>query len=254
MTSIYEEREDWKFPLLASLAFHVLLVAAAFIGGFFAGPTGHAWGGDTSGGAVQVNMVNAVPLPTHTETTDNILANDSKGITQSVPQKIQEEQDAIPIPDKNAKQNQKKTAVTQAPDIHRPIPPPIDNRVPYGQGGAVNVSYGEFTRGNVHAAFNFEGDFGERFSYYVTLMKNKIYNAWHPEEVGAGAQGHKAFVSFDISKDGTPGNIRLEQTSSIPALDLSATRALERIDTFGRLPDGYSGSYLHVKLWFEPQK
>jgi protein TonB len=48
-----------------------------------------------------------------------------------------------------------------------------------------------------------------------------------------------------------PSNIRIEQSSGIPSLDLSAVRALKRIDTFGPLPQGYGGSYVSVEFWFD---
>jgi len=252
--SIFEERERWSGPILVSVGFHLLLVAVAIVGGYLGQPRGEAWGGTASGSAVQANLVSAVPLPRQQEPTQNILANESPGITQSVPEKVKEEPTAIPIPDKDIKRKQQKTAVTQAPDIRRPVTPPNNNVVPYGQGGPINISYGAFAVGSVNGAFNFEGDFGTRFAWYVTVIKNKISQEWHPGEIGPGAAGHRAFISFDISKEGAPGNVRLEQSSGIPALDLSASRALQRIDTFGSLPQGYSGSYLHVELWFEPPR
>src|SRR5215469_4430441 len=253
-TAIFEERDKWTGAILLSLGLHVLLALGAFLGGYLSISQGHAWGGETSGSAVQANLVSDVPLP-HPQTTptQNILATDSKGLAQSVPQTVKPEPDAIPIPDKTVKKTQK-PAITQAPDVRHPITPPQNQVVPYGQGGAINVSYGSFTIGNIQGGFSFEGDFGTRFAYYVNQIQRKIYETWHPAEIGAGGQGHRAFISFDISKDGTPGNIQTEQGSGIPALDQSATRALQRIDTFGPLPQGYSGSYLHVKLVFEPPR
>jgi protein TonB len=46
-------------------------------------------------------------------------------------------------------------------------------------------------------------------------------------------------------------NIKVEQSSGIPSLDQSATRALQRIDTFGPLPAGYNGNYVSVEFWFD---
>ena len=253
-TAIFEERDKWAGPILLSVGLHALLVLVALVGGYLSISQGHAWGGETSGSAVQANLVSDVPLP-HPQTTPtkNILATDSKGLTQSVPEKVQPEPDAIPIPDKTVRKTLK-PAITQAPDVHHPITPPQNQTVPYGQGGPINVSYGSFTIGSIQGGFSFEGDFGTRFAYYVNQIQRKIYETWHPAEIGATGQGHRAFISFDISKDGSPGNIQIEQSSSIPALDQSAYRALQRIDTFGPLPQGYSGSYLHVKLVFEPPR
>jgi protein TonB len=37
-------------------------------------------------------------------------------------------------------------------------------------------------------------------------------------------------------------------------LDISAVRALQRIDTFGALPADYSGSKISVEYWFDYKK
>jgi protein TonB len=45
--------------------------------------------------------------------------------------------------------------------------------------------------------------------------------------------------------------VQIEQSSGVPSLDQSAVRALQRIDTFGPLPAGYSGSKVSVEFWFD---
>jgi protein TonB len=252
-TGIFEERDRWTGALVLSAGLHLLLAIAVIVAGYIRAPHGENWGGSSSGEAVQANLVSAVPLPAPQTPTQNILANESKGLTQSVPEKVQEEAKAIPIPEKDARRKPQKTAVTQAPEKPRPVAPPQNNTVPYGQGGPVNGPYGAFTASHIQGGFSFEGDFGSRFAWYVQVVKNKVANNWYTVEVSPNAVGHRAFVSFDIGKDGAPGNVRLEQSSGIPALDQSAIRVLQRIDGFGPLPPGYSGSYLHVELWFNYQ-
>jgi len=253
-TVIFEERDKWSGAILLSVGLHLALVLTAILISRLNLSRGQAWGGPTSGSALRVNMVSDVPLPRQQQPTENILANDSKGLTQSVPQTVKPEPTAIPIPEKDVRHKPTKTATTQAPDVRRPVTPQPDNVVPYGQGGPLNVSSGSFTIGGIQGGFTFEGDFGTRFAWYVNQIQRKIYETWHPAEIGQAGQGHRAFIAFDISKDGTPGNIRVEQSSNIPALDQSAYRALQRIDTFGPLPPGYSGSSLHVELLFEPPR
>jgi protein TonB len=48
--------------------------------------------------------------------------------------------------------------------------------------------------------------------------------------------------------------VQVAQSSGIPSLDISAVRALQRIDTFGPLPGDYSGSRVSVEFWFEYKK
>jgi protein TonB len=253
-TAIFEERDKWTGAILLSAGLHLLLAIGIIVTTYFSAARGQNWGGETSGDAISANLISAVPLPAPQEQTPNIVATDNKGLTQSIPQKAQEQPDAIPIPEKDVKRKPEK-AITQPPQKPRPITPPQNNAVPYGQGGQINTSFGNFSAGNVQGGFNLQGDFGTRFAYWVTGMKNVVSSNWYVTEIGAGAQGQKAFVSFDVAKDGTPSNIRLEQSSGIPALDQSAVRAIQRSsDGFGRLPPEYSGSSLHVELWFNPPR
>jgi protein TonB len=57
-------------------------------------------------------------------------------------------------------------------------------------------------------------------------------------------------VIFVIARDGTVNNIRLSQSSGSPTLDTSAVRAVQRVETFGPLPPGYSGSNVSVEYTF----
>jgi protein TonB len=47
-----------------------------------------------------------------------------------------------------------------------------------------------------------------------------------------------ATIVFDIDHDGVPSNARVETRSGSPSLDLSALRAVQRVDGFGPLPAG----------------
>src|SRR5580698_7005738 len=64
----------------------------------------------------------------------------------------------------------------------------------------------------------------------------------------------RVYITFDIGRDGHPFNVQTEQSSGVPALDISATRALQRIDTFGPLPPDYSGNKISVEFWFDYSK
>lgn len=250
-TAIFEERDKWTGAILLSVGFHLFLAVIVIVTGYFKGGREEVWGGTTSGDAVSASLVSAVPLPAPQEPTQNILANESKGITQSVPEKAEEEPTAIPVPD-TTKHKQQKPAVTQAPDIHRPVTPPQENVVPYGQGGPVSGPYGSFKAANVKGGFNFQsGDFGSRYGWYVQVVNSKVSNNWYTMEIGQAANPHRVYITFDIERDGSPDNVRIEQSSGIPALDQSAVRAVQRIDTFGPPP---SGNKVSVEFWFDYQR
>lgn len=251
-TAIFEEREKWSGSILLSAGFHVFLALAILFTGMVRGGKVENWGGATSGDAVSANLVSAVPLPQPQEPTQNILATENKGITQSVPQQVEKEPDAIPIPDKETKHKPTKTANTQVAPTPRPVTPPQDNVVPYGEGGPISGPYGAFKATNTKGGFNFQGgDFGNQYGWYVQGVNRKVSDNWYTTEVGAAAGAKRVYILFDIQPDGSPTNVRVEQSSGVPSLDLSAQRAIQRIDTFGKTPTGRSVS---VEFWFDYQR
>ena len=57
--------------------------------------SGEGWGAGGGGDAMGVSLVSNVPLPANPVKTENVLANDSKGLTQSQPKPVEKEPDAI---------------------------------------------------------------------------------------------------------------------------------------------------------------
>src|SRR5258708_13724837 len=95
---IFEERERWSGAVLLSAGLHGLLAIGIFVIAWFGGQRGDTWGGTSTGEAVNASLVSAVPLPAPRQPTDNILANDSKGLTQTPPQPPLHPPYALPIP------------------------------------------------------------------------------------------------------------------------------------------------------------
>jgi protein TonB len=200
--------------------------------------------------------VNTVPLPVPPAPDTNVLANQSKGLTQSLPVPEVKEPDAIPIPDKTVKVKTKPKPVVS--ETHRkPEPPPVEanNVVPFGQGGPVSGPYGTFSAGGAKGGFGFSGgggDFGNRYAWYVRVVQQKVSENWLQYEVDPSIHdAQRVYVTFDITRSGQPSNIKVEQSSGVPSLDQSAMRALQRIDTFGPLPADYAGNRVSVEFWFD---
>ena len=96
------------------------------------------------------------------------------------------------------------------------------------------------------------GDFSSRFSWYVQVVTKKVSENWLKYEVDPRIHtANRVYITFDIDRNGHPSNIKVEQSSNVPSLDVSAVRALQRIDTFGPLPGGYSGNYVSVEYYFD---
>src|ERR1019366_7207642 len=216
-----------RLSLVGSVGLHVALFALAIFNIIPSG-RGENWGGTNGGGgAMSATLVTSIPLPNAQPEAQNVLANESKGLSQSKPKEIPKQ-------------------------VAKAEP---DNQVPYGQGGPVSGPYGSFASGATKGGFGFQGgqgDFGSRFAYYVDIVRRKVSDNWLKYEVDPRiSDARRVYIYFEVNRSGQPTNIRVEQSSGIPSLDQSAVRALQRIDTFGPLPAGYSGNYVAVEFWFD---
>jgi periplasmic protein TonB len=249
--NLFYERETWKKPLTLSLAFHGLLVVAVVVTGYvYEHRPVNTWGMN-NGDAVTATLVSASSLPIpHAEESNNIVANESKGVTETQPQpKPVETEDGISIPGKT-KQQPKITKAITPPSVRPPRPQPTpETAVPYGEGGPVAGPYGAFTATNTQGGFSFKenADFGSRYAYYVRQINQTVSRNWSKPDVIAP---RRAYIEFDILKDGTPTNIRIEQSSGVPTLDQLAMRAVQRSE-FPPLPGDYGGGKVSVEFWFD---
>ena len=253
---IFFEHERWGRNLSWSVALHVAVTGSIILYAVVApGSRGEGWGAGGGGEAMGVTLVSTVPLPANPVQTQNVLANESKGLTQSQPKPVEKEPDAIPIPDKIAKT---KTPPKTTPSHQKPQPEPVeeaDNVVPFGQGGPVSGPYGTFTAPGAKGGFGFTGgggDFGSRYAWYVHVVQQKVSENWLKYEVDPRiSTAQRVYVTFDVMRDGRPANVQVEQSSGVPSLDQSATRAIQRIDTFGPLPSDYAANKVSVEFWFD---
>jgi len=252
--NIFFEREEWKRPFAWSAFLHACLFAgisayAIIVGG----EHGEDWGGAVRGEAMSATLVSSasIPLPANPVETQNVLANQSAGLTVSPPPVIEEAPQAVQIPEPEVKFKPKPPAVNR---VKPRLPPPDDNQVPFGQGGPVSGPYGAFTTNNAKGGFSFTGggDFGSQYAWYVNVVRQQVSENWLKYEIDPHiAAARRVYIIFDILRNGEPVNVQVEQSSGVPSLDQSAVRALQRIDSFGPLPPGYSGSKVSVEFWFD---
>jgi len=251
---IYSEHGGLSRPLGWSVGLHLAFTAFVVLYAMFVhGIRGEGWGSGGGGDAMGATLVTSVPLPANPGQTNNVLATESKGLSQSQPKVQEKEPEAIPIPDKNTKVKPKPvTSATQ----RKAEPEPLEsNQIPYGEGGPVSGPYSMFNAGGAKGGFGFTGgggDFGNRYSWYVQTVQRKVSENWLKYEIDPRiAQANRVYLTFDIARDGHPANVQIEQSSGVPSLDVSAMRAIQRIDTFGPLPPDYSGSRVSVEFWFD---
>src|SRR5277367_6801255 len=240
---IFFEHDNWGRALGWSAGFHTAIVSFILLYSVvFTGSRGEGWGAGGGGSAIGVTLVSNVPLPATPAPTQNVLANESKGITKSEPKVEEKEPDAVEIQGKNAKIKPKKPPTPTKQ--RQPAPEPETNQVAFGEGGPVSGPYGTFDAGGAKGGFGVTGgggDFGTRYGWYVQVIQKKVSENWLKYEVDPKiSTAQRVYITFDVARDGHPFNVRVEQSSGVPSLDVSAVRALQRIDTFGSLPPDYN--------------
>jgi protein TonB len=252
-SEIYFEHEPWRWPVLKSVILHAGFVGLLVVYGvYFQSARGPMWGTGGGGDAMSATLVSALPLPSQETPTKSVLATESKGLSQSQPVAQTEEPDAIAIPDKTVKKPVTKAVNSTVKP--REVPPQPTNQVPFGEGGPAATFNAAGGQGSM-AFSGGAGDFGSRYAYYVSIVQRKVSENWLKYEVDPSVRdGRRVYVSFDISRGGAPSNIQVEQSSGVPSLDVSAVRALQRIDTFGPLPADYGGNKVSVEFWFDWKK
>jgi protein TonB len=266
------EPDEAKLSLVSSFVLHAIAAGALatyFL--LFTELSGNTWGGaEKSQGAIQATLVSSaptIPLPHPQQPTENVLATETPSPAPAPPTpaaKAVPEEKAIPIPEKIAKPKPVPEAKTTAPPIPHPMPMPrtpttstarqpteaAPDRANFGEAQATRIPMTMVTTATGTGAINVQsGDFGSRYAWYVAAMGRKIQQNWY----GVGrVGGPRVYVTFDIARDGTPGNVRIEKTSGDSSLDTSALRAMQRIDTFGPLPNDYRGNSVSVEFYFDP--
>src|SRR5277367_5379723 len=199
---IFFEHDAWGRNLAWSAGLHIAVAGSIILYALvWHGGSGSTWGAGGGGDAMGVTLVSSVPLPASPTQTQNVLANESKGLTQSLPQSEQKEPEAIPIPDKNTK-TKPKPRVSESQQKAKPEPEEASNVVPFGEGGPVSGPYGGFDAGGAKGGFGFTGgggDFGSRYAYYVRGVRDKVSENWLKYEADRSiTEAPRVYITFDI--------------------------------------------------------
>ncbi len=201
-------------------------------------------------------MVDAIPLPTTAPPADNVLATDnpSQNPAPLTPATV-----ARPQPDEILIQNKAKQptkiAERTTPSILHPQAVAPSDRIPAGEAPGLQIAVSTVQLATGTSSMSVPAsDFGSRYAYYVNGINHTVSNNWWQQEADPRASnGHSVTLLFDVLRDGTPTNVRVERASGSTSLDLSAKHALQRVEGFGPLPDTYRGDRITVEYTFDYQ-
>lgn len=250
-SDILDQRQPLGKPLAGSVVAH-LGIAGALLLSYALKPHVETFGEKTaSSGSVGINITKTIPIPQR-EGRINKLAHDTQSVVPQAPPQKQAltrepppDPRAIPLPSRNA--IKKPAPQTSVRDIYKPQPmrpnqvtsttPEALKSPNFAMQGAGGVGIGENTT------------LGNRFGYYVDLMRRQIASKWNTG--GMANDGRKVLLTFSILRDGTVENVRVAQPSGNYSLDTSAQRAVLEASPLPQLPQGYQQNSAQVELWFQ---
>ena len=93
------------------------------------------------------------------------------------------------------------------------------------------------------------------YTYYLQIITDRVSTNWFTSLVDPGVSGNfQTIILFRINKDGQVSDLKVEESSGITPLDLSALRAVKASSPFPPLPRDYDKAYLVIHLIFEHSK
>ena len=219
--------------------------------------TGQNWGGaSATAGAIQATMVSQIPLPPKQPTDqENVLATETPSVAPAPPAPRTVEvphPEAIPIPVKATKPTKTAEKTAPPPPLHPQPSTPQLNKATTGEAAASIPMSSTQTQAGTFSANISDSGFGARFAYYVRQITQKVAAQWYPQMLDPQATGHRVYISFQVERDGSLSHIQIAQRSGDNTLDQTALSAVQHIDTFGPLPDAYTGTHINVVYYFDP--
>jgi len=224
---------------------HGLVAGAIVAGALFFHHRASNWGENAANvGAIQATMVSSIPLPPTQRTLDTgVLTSEAPSPAPVVTKEKTEPPPSpkeVAIPEKITKPIKTAEKPTPAPPKHiQPVTPPPTKAVT-GETAGIRIAQSTLELKNGTSSVSIQDrSFGERYAYYVNIVNSKVSQNWYKSEADPLASMDKSTtILFDIDRDGVPSNARVETRSGSPSLDLSALRAVQRVDGFGPLPQG----------------
>ncbi|MQY60971.1 TonB family protein [bacterium] len=125
-----------------------------------------------------------------------------------------------------------------------------------GSGSGIRLGSGLGRGSDTGSAFSSQiGLSNFPFTYYLQIIIDRVSNNWFTSLVDPGILGSfQATVHFKIYKNGQISELKIEESSGIKSLDLSAFRAIQTSAPFPPLPGAYKDEYLGIYLIFEHSK
>jgi membrane protein involved in colicin uptake len=274
MTALDRDRVTFKRSVIFSITAHLVVFLLLILSPYLPkssekemiryvnlihipGGGGGGGGGAAGGGAAEEERIEETPTPKR-ETLRDL----------TTPQKLQERSAStlrhpVEKPKREIKPKPEKKAVIQkqqkaAPKSSQPQEAKAGSVAGKGSGSGSGVRIGTGTGSGSGFGSSYASKIGVSnfpFTWYLQIIVDRISSRWFESLVDPGVRGSfYVTVYFRIHRDGHISGLKVEETSRIISLDLSAKRAIQTSAPFPPLPKDYEEEYLGIHLIFEHSK
>lgn len=258
-THILDQRDNLGGSFTASLVVHVAVFAAAAGWTWYVQTQRDAFGDPNSTGGVTVIATDGIPVIQRTGRV-NPVANDTESQVPDRPKPVArpkevEDPDSIGLTRTPKKKKKTLTAFEKRiqENQRRMAEKDLQPNQVYSTTGAAAVSP-MFSQSSTGAGgtVGTGNPFGTRFGWYAQLVIQRISQKWNTQGVDPRVQAANiCSVSFDIQKDGSVRDVRIDQSSGNYAVDRSTERAVLESAPFPPLPDGFERRSARVQVNFQ---
>ncbi len=157
---------------------------------------------------------------------------------------------AVSLPEREPKKRPTKKG--REPEVAPAVPPnyvPVESGPGRGGSGAGGGSGGGLGGGHGVSIGSGSGGLGD--SWYAQQVEKRISSNWLRSLIGELPGRHETVVSFYIRDNGMIVDLKVEKSSGISALDLSATRAVEASNPLAPPPPELRGRRVKFVAHFE---
>jgi len=234
-------RDRVSTSFAVALVLHATILGAGIAWTFIANANNHRWGENSlQTGSISATMVPAIPLPPRQLFNKEQVLTSENASPAPAPPKPKAEPPPKPnevlIPEKVKPAKVDNKPAPEPPKHPQPAPP--TPKATTGDTSGVRIPMAVMQNQNGTSSITLDNkSFGDRYAYYIRIVNQKLTQNWIVQDADPRASnGRRAVVVFTINPDGTPTDAHIQTRSGSQTLDLSALRAVQRIDGFGTLP------------------
>jgi len=161
-----------------------------------------------------------------------------------------------------ARKAEKKAVIQKSQKVPKKTEPGLGKEAGSGSGSGIKIGGGGGPGEGLGSGAGFRSEYSSQiglsnfpFTYYLQIILDRISGRWYTSLIDPGIKGDfQATVHFKIHRNGQISDLKIQETSGIRSLDLSAQRAVQNAAPFPPLPRDYEEEFLVIYLIFEHSK